>query len=226
MEAIYVFYEKYVHGFGTACVPGCHLCCTRNVTATSLEASHVLSAIPPFLRPSLLDAVKPAAETPLYRPALTTNRVAELCLAGRDIPEDDGVHAAGACPLVDAQGLCMVYERRPFACRAMLSRTQCGAARAAEMDPFLVTVNLALYQVLEHLDRAGVSGNLLDLLAVLMEGDARAPLAAHAHLVPNRALPGFVVSPDERGRFGAFLRRLARTPAGDGTEVGAHVPLV
>ncbi|MCD6297343.1 MAG: hypothetical protein J7M30_09330 [Deltaproteobacteria bacterium] len=32
------------------------------------------------------------------------------------------------------------------------------------MEPFLITVNLAIYQIIEHLDKEGVSGNLLDVL--------------------------------------------------------------
>jgi len=40
----------------------------------------------------------------------------------------------------------------------------CQYGGEAEMEPFLITVNLAIYQIIEHLDKEGVSGNLLDVL--------------------------------------------------------------
>jgi len=44
----------------------------------------------------------------------------------------------------------------------------CQYGGEAEMEPFLITVNLAIYQIIEHLDKEGVSGNLLDVLSELV----------------------------------------------------------
>jgi hypothetical protein len=80
------------------------------------------------------------------------------------------------------------------------------------MESFLVTVNLGVYQIIEHLDEGGTSGNLMEVLSALLDGNgARWKELA---LLRNRVLPGFLVSPGEQGRFNAFLRRLFRHSAG------------
>jgi len=50
----------------------------------------------------------------------------------------------------------------------MSSMEVCQYGGEAEMEPFLITVNLAIYQIIEHLDKEGVSGNLLDVLSELV----------------------------------------------------------
>jgi hypothetical protein len=115
---------------------------------------------------------------------------------------------------LDKEGLCSVYERRPFACRAMSSTEICQYGSEADMEPFLVTVNLAIYQIIEHLDKGGVSGNLIDLLNKLVNNQSINTDSGDS-LVSNRALPGFLVSPDEQERFRVFMRRLAEFQVGD-----------
>lgn len=83
------------------------------------------------------------------------------------------------------------------------------------MEPFLITVNLVLYQLIEHLDREGVSGNLLDLLHHLVAGRDLGPDAVATRFLRNQGLPGFLVPPEEQGRFRAFMRRLSACQAGD-----------
>ena len=73
------------------------------------------------------------------------------------------------------------------------------------MDPFLITINLAMQQVIEHLDHEGRYGNLWDMVAFKEGGKIR-----HGAIKKNRRLPGFLLTPQERGRFMAFLRRLQR----------------
>jgi Fe-S-cluster containining protein len=221
LAAIYSFYDHFIKGFSMVCKPGCHTCCTVNIVATLLEAGYLL-------RSSFFDDLDlkkllfSATARPIYRPSLSTNQIADICLRQEEIPSDRAEHGEGACPFLDQKGLCNVYEHRPFACRAMSSMEVCRYGGEAEMEPFLVTVNLAIYQIIEHLDRDRVSGNLLDVLSELVNNQSISPGPGNK-LILNRALPGFLVTPNEQRRFRAFLRRLADFQVGD-TTLGAFLP--
>jgi len=164
----------------------------------------------------LENSSKSATTGSVYRPSLSTNQIADFCLRQEEIPPDRVEHGEGVCPFLDQEGLCSVYENRPFACRAMSSREVCQYGGEADMEPFLVTVNLAVYQIIEHLDKEGVSGNLLDVLSELVNNQSVSP-GPGDRLISNRALPGFLITPDEQGRFRAFMRRLADFQVGDTT---------
>jgi len=220
LSAIYSFYDRFLKGFSLACRPGCHVCCTVNIVATSLEAGHLLCASF-FDNLDLKKLLYSATARPIYRPSLSTNQIADLCLRQEEIPSDRVEHGEGVCPFLDQEGLCSVYENRPFACRAMSSREVCQYGGEADMESFLVTVNLAVYQIIEHLDKEGVSGNLLDVLSELVNNRFESPGTVN-RLISNRALPGFLVSPNEQVRFRAFMRRLTDFQVGD-TTLGAFL---
>ena len=221
LAAIYSFYDHFIKGFPMVCRPSCHACCTVNIVATLLEAEYLL-------RSSFFDDLDlkkllfSATTRPIYRPGLSTNQMADFCLRQEEIPSDRGEHGEGICPFLDQGGLCNVYEHRPFACRAMSSIEVCQYGGEANMEPFLVTVNLAIYQIMEHLDRDRVSGNLLDVLSELVNTQSVSPGPGN-RLVLNKALPGFLVTPDEQGRFRAFMRRFADFQVGD-TTLEAFLP--
>ena len=221
LAAIYSFYDRFLKGFSLACRPGCHVCCTVNIVATSLEAEHLLCSSF-FDNLDLKKLLYSATARPIYRPGLSTNQIADLCLRQKEIPSDIGEHGEGVCPFLDREGLCSIYENRPFACRAMSSREICRYGGEADMEPFLVTVNLAICQIIEHLDKEGVSGNLLDVLSELVNNQSVSPGTVNG-LISNRALPGFLVSPNEQVRFRAFMRRLAVFQVGD-TTLKAFLP--
>ena len=203
LSAIYDFYGQFVANLPLACGPGCATCCSVNVTVTELEIEflrqHPLSG-----DRRVLEQVENVRNRPHFIPEFTTNQLAEFCLTRREPPAETGTHAPGACPLLNSEGLCMVYTHRPFSCRAMLSRTRCRTKLAAEIAPFIYTVNLTIYQLIEHLDRQGRSGNMLDMLC----GDRE-------QTTGNRTIPGFPVAPDEQVKHQRFLDKLAAFPAGN-----------
>ena len=208
MEALYGFYDDFLKGYGLACQPGCSTCCTRNIVATTLEVRYAMAHERRAMtkaRASLGDAV------PGYRPSITINASAAYCLRGEDLPEDLGNHREGRCPLLDDRDMCRIYPYRPFSCRAMVSSVPCRERGKAEMEPYLITVNFSIQQILEQMDEGGLTGNLWDVVACVESGD-------RGHLVPNEPIPGFLVLPGEKGRFHAFLRRLSK-------EVGLTLPL-
>lgn len=221
LAAIYSFYDHFIKGFSMVCKPGCHVCCTVNIVATSLEAGYLLRSSF-FDDLDLKKLLSLATARPIYRPGLSTNQIADFCLRQEEIPLDTGEHGEGVCPFLDQEGLCNVYENRPFACRAMSSREICQYGGEAEMEPFLVTVNLAIFQIIEHVDKNRVSGNLLDVLSELVNTQSVSPGPGN-RLILNRALPGFLVIPDEQGRFRTFMRHFADFQVGD-TTLGAFLP--
>ncbi len=216
LAALYEAHAALIRNDRFACGPGCSTCCSVNVVVTSLEADHLR-------RTGLLDdavlaaRVRRAAGEPHYIPSATTNLVAACCLAGRQPPPDPSEHRPGACPLLDGQGLCRAYSHRPFACRSMCSTTPCADGGEAVMEPFLVTLDLALCQLIEHLDRQGWTGNLLDMLlpAADRQGVPRR--------VRNRPLPGFLVPPGEERRFRAAMEKILAWPV-DGRRLGDFLP--
>lgn len=95
------------------------------------------------------------------------------------------------------------------------------------MTPFLVTVNLAIYQILEHIDAEGWYGNMLDIIEVArIKRDQRHRTidAMEGKVKTNRPLPCFIVPPDEVIRFKSFMRRLSKNEFGDGKKIGDLLP--
>lgn len=214
LKALYAFYDEFAQDFPAACRPGCSTCCSVNVTATTLETSWMLKNCAPDMK-----KIEDAAERAHYQPAVTANRMAFFCLNRREPPDETSVHAPGRCPLLDDLGYCTIYEYRPFSCRAMFSLSACKEAGEAEMPPFLFTLNLALYQIIEHLDRQGFSGNMLDLLLFSWDKHADFP-----YVKTNSPLPGFMVPPDEQLRFRSLLRRISNIPLNDGSLFSELLP--
>lgn len=206
LASLYAFYDDFVAGMPFACAPGCSTCCTWNVTATSLETSYLSRILGHDRLCQIADLAKRQDAPGWYRPTATINEIAASCLAMRDPPIDSGIHTNGGCPLLDDRGLCLVYARRPFACRAMSSRIRCEPDGEALMDPFLVTVNLAMHQIIEDIDAGNYTGNLIDLLAKEATlGSSPAPF-----FIKNKPLPGFLVDPALEKEFDAFLFDLCK----------------
>ena len=224
LRAVYDFYDEFLKGFSTACTKGCHACCTTNVTLTSLETDYLLES--GNLDDALLQKLEEEGQKEHFLPGTTINTTAAMCLAQKDIPEETSPVTFNTCPLLDENGSCSVYEQRPFSCRAMCSETVCSEGGQADMPPFVVTVNLAIYQILEHLDSEGFYGNLLDMVPLSRVDKTRAKeliAAGKGAIKTNRQLPCFIVPPDDAIRFKSFLRRLCRVKAGDRT-IGDLLP--
>ncbi|MFP4032946.1 MAG: hypothetical protein ACLFPR_19940 [Desulfococcaceae bacterium] len=220
LRHVYAVYDRFARTIQTACEKFCARCCTRNVTATRLEALLLMDEI----ESKGLESVNHVRETlqgepsERFRPAFTTNRLAEICAAGGDPPPEPPADPAwGPCGLL-TDDACPVYDARPFACRCMVSATRCAEGGAAEMTPLIVTVNTVFMQTVEHLDGDGFSGNLADLLAFLGDPDHRQtyrtgrPDPPPAGLIPNRPVPVLMVPPEHREAVRPWLEALHRLP--------------
>lgn len=145
----------------------------------------------------------------LLRPSVTSNGLASICLAGKEVgPEAEVPWLFEPCFFLRG-GLCSIYPVRPFACRSFGSTLNCGQSGVAEAPDWFVTLAIVTNQLLEDFDREGWWGNLADVLSFLAaERGEAACLAARNRLLPTQPLPGLLVMPDERPLLNQFLDRV------------------
>jgi Fe-S-cluster containining protein len=209
---IYRVFDAYVEATTQmACQRGCSLCCTPNVTLTTLEARPVLAELKERKLPRLLDRPAPS-DRDYFRPEYTINDLALACFNGQEPPAENTGTGEGVCPLLDSER-CLVYEARPFACRSFFSIEKCRPGEEAVAPPSLIAVITACQQIIEHLDTGGLFGNLTDLLLWLQEEEKRE--GRHPGSGPdsyefpfNKTLPGLVIQPEEANEVQPFLSRL------------------
>ena len=166
LERIYSIYDEFAATLNLACEKSCTHCCTMNVTLTTLEGYKIFEPLNSDGKLDLLGRLAETAGARGFRPLITTNRLAELCAAGANPPEEDIGTTWGDCPLLE-NALCSIYDLRPFGCRCFVSRQKCAATGYADIDAFTASVNTVFLQVIEHLDAGGCTGNLIDVLQVM-----------------------------------------------------------
>jgi len=201
---IYALYDRWAGEFDFACRKGCATCCTRSVIMTTLEGELMddrLSAQPDLL---------PLLETGPgngHAPATTTNQFAAACLRGEYADEAEPAWDLAPC-LFLRDNCCALYPVRPFMCRSFGSRVRCDRSGAAEVEPFLLTLNTVILQCIEHLDRGRPWGNMYGVLRSI--GNRRRKIADKetSGLLIAEPIPGFLIPPDEADRIQGCLRLL------------------
>ena len=161
LDQIYDIYNAFINGLELACQKYCSTCCTRNVTITSLEGYKIADHLSKNEKSELFKKIKDESYKKRFQPKITTNKMADLCIQGKELPDEEIDSAWGSYPLL-ANDECLIYDVRPFNCRCMVSKTNC--IDKAEMDPFVLTVNNVFLQYIEHIDKQGFSGNFTDVL--------------------------------------------------------------
>lgn len=190
LDAVYDLYDQFSEGLNIACGRSCDTCCTCNVTLTSLEASRILAGITEGERSILQTKLRRQRRQPRFIPTLTANRLADCCRLGEPPPEEAMDPAWGPCPLLENKE-CVIYRLRPFGCRCMSSTLRCRNGGEAVMDEFTFTVNHLFLQIIEHLDQAGYSGNLSDMLGYLLSTQTAPP----HHLIRNAPARYLLIPP-------------------------------
>ena len=89
LERIYAVYGEFLDGRDLACKRGCAHCCTRNVTLTTLEGYHIAATLAATGRMNLVRRLEAGADKNRFRPRVTTNEIAEICLRGENPPEEE-----------------------------------------------------------------------------------------------------------------------------------------
>ncbi len=212
---IYRIYASVSDSMETACKLHCSLCCTRNVTMTTLEGFIVADYLVTNGKTFLFDRIRSDIEKSRLRPEITTNRLAELCVEGKHIPEENSDNKGGACPLLENDE-CTIYPVRPFGCRCFVSKSNCHSSGVADIDPFLLTVNNLFLQYIEHIDADGCFGNLTDILITIESEGFLDPHKLNrlqnteTGLVANRPVKHLLVPPEHRSRIEPLLSRIAQ----------------
>ena len=167
LNRVYKIYDAFIDSLELACQKYCSTCCTCNVTMTSLEGYKIAKHFIENSKTELFKIIKNKSCKKRFLPKITTNKIADLCIQGKELPDEKIDSSWGSCPLL-INDECPIYTVRPFGCRCMVSKTNC--IDEAEMDPFVLTVNNVFLQYIEHIDQWGFSGNFTDVL-LFMESE-------------------------------------------------------
>jgi len=219
LDQIYRIYDAFSHEFELACARGCAYCCTCNVSLTTLETYKIVTHLSQRLQTKFWAKLQAAAHKKRFEPRLTTNGIAELCIAGREPPQEQNEADWGNCPLLTDEQ-CLIYAVRPLGCRCLVSTRPCRETGYAVMDDFVLTVNTVFMQFIEHVDASGLSGNLIDVARWLQAESKRQQYindridAVDGPLVANRPLKALLIPPEHRAKIEPILQALrdVRTP--------------
>jgi Fe-S-cluster containining protein len=180
---------------------------------TTLEGYKIIDDLMAAGKQGLIDSLTGIKERARFQPQLTTNRMAELCAADAKIPQEDTAGNWQDCSLLD-DSLCTIYDLRPFGCRCFVSRKNCGQEGYADIDDFTASVNTVFLQVIEHLDAAGCSGNLIDVLQFMASDDMRLAYeqgevdCEKNGLIVNWELKVLMIPPEHREKIEPILQLL------------------
>lgn len=211
---IYKIYDDFSVTLNIACKKRCCLCCTGNVTMTTLEGLKIVEGILEKGKNELFAGIKESVKGAGFRPMVTINEMAQICSEDMELPEEDYM-SDGECPLlIDKE--CSVYEHRPFACRCFVSDVNCAESGSAVVDDFVVTVNNIFMQVIEHADAGRFSGNLSDVLQFLELPENRVKLSSGqirnppSGLIKNHPLRILMIPPEHREKAEPILDALRK----------------
>ena len=220
LNRIYQIFDDFVGNLDVVCKKYCSPCCTNNVTMTTLEGYLISESIISNEQLGLFEIVRAAEPKIRFHPQTTTNRIAELCINGKDLPEEDHTHTEVKCPLLK-DNECPIYPVRPFGCRCLVSKHDCRKRGYADIDPFVLTVNNLFFQFIEHIDNQGFSGNLTDVLIFLVSRENRYAYAMnrlknpYAGLVPNLPIKVLMIPPEHRIQIQSILNALQNINVSD-----------
>ena len=211
LDQIYEIYDRFCARLSVACERNCAICCTGNVTLTTLEGYRMIEDMLQKDKADLPGRLDGAAETGRFQPKITTNQLADLCRQGKKVPEEDNGQAATPCFFLEKDE-CPLYTHRPFGCRCLMSRRKCDDTGYADMDDFVLSVNTVFLQTIEHIDSDGFSGNLIDVLLFLRSKTHRQdyrsgrPDVTGTRLIPNRPMTILFVPPEHQNRMAPILQ--------------------
>jgi hypothetical protein len=213
LDQIYAVYERFAASLDLACKKYCDHCCTSGVILTTLEGYKIIDSLAPNQKAGIIHTMQTASEIKRFQPRVTTNRLAQLCAEGIEPPEEIESEPWQNCPvLLDHQ--CPIYALRPFGCRCLVSRHNCGEKGYAEIDDFILSVNTVFLQTIEHVDAEGCSGSLVDVLQTMLnkqnwEAYRNGKLHCTGNgLIANQPLEVLMIPPEHRTKMEPILQDL------------------
>jgi len=213
LDRIFAVYDRFAATLDLACKKFCDHCCTSGVTLTTLEGYKIIDRLASDADNTVIQKIQAASEIRCLRPRLTTNGLAQLCARGADPPQEEDNLDLPACPVLQDHQ-CPIYELRPYGCRCLVSRHNCGDTGFAEIDDFVLSVNTVFLQTIEHVDTGGCSGNLVDVLQAMADEQKRAAYGSGAlhcsanRLVVNQPLEVLMIPPEHRPAMEPILQEL------------------
>jgi Fe-S-cluster containining protein len=172
LNKIYKLYNDVTKSLDVACKKYCSACCTPNVTMTTLEGYLIADHMVSNGQANLFEIIQSKISKNRFKPKITINRIADLCMKEGDPPEEEKKLSNKNCPVLK-DNLCPIYEVRPFGCRCFMSRHDCSEAGYAEVEPFVMTLNTLFMQFAEQIDFIGFSGNFADVLSLMASNENR-----------------------------------------------------
>jgi len=203
LNKIYGFYDDYSKHLDVACKKYCAACCTPNVTMTTLEGYLIADHMSSNGQAGLFKNFHAKISRNRFKPKITTNKLADLCMKGDDPPEEEKKHSNKSCPLLQ-DSLCPIYEVRPFGCRCFVSTHDCGKSGYAEVDSSVITLNTVFMQFIEHIDFMGCSGNFSDILLLMISKENQDKYKTNtlncpgADIISNLKIKVLMVPPEHR----------------------------
>jgi len=213
LDRIYKIYDEFSAELDVACEKTCTHCCTTNVTLTTLEGYKIVDHLTAAGKLGIIDRLTDLPHLKCYQPRVSINRLAELVAADAKVPPENPAETWGPCPLLKDE-LCAIYDQRPFGCRCFVSRQNCAATGFADIDDFTASVNTVFLQIIEHVDREGCSGNLIDLLPVMSSDNSQRAYAKDelkcedSGLIVNWQLKNLMIPPEHRTQIEPILEQL------------------
>ncbi len=204
LNTIYARFDAWNRDRNKACKGGCAACCTQNVVVTSPEAALIHEAMFQAGKSDWLAAIL-SQKRKSSKPVMTTNTFARACLRGETV-DPGALENYAPCPFL-LDGLCQIYEVRPFSCRAFISTTVCSAHHPATVSEQYTAATTAVCQIIEHLGQKGYYGHLFDVLTVLAEHPKYQGAAqlltpdtireCRLKLLTAQPLPGFLLTEED-----------------------------
>lgn len=221
LQVIYKEFDRWSQQFAFVCSKGCASCCTRNVTATSLEAAVVLDGMMASDKTEWFGH-QLAGVNEIVSPVYSINTFAKTCMEGEDVdPAVCGNEAP--CPFLQ-DGACGIYEVRPFGCRCFSSAERCSEVSTAQMEPLYLSASCVIQQLVEHLEQGWYWGNFLEVLLALgnvreysfLQQHVSADVIARAENNVKKAipLPGFLYGEEEASEIEELLNSIFETRLG------------
>ena len=212
LDQIYQIYDNFVCGLDLACRKHCAHCCTTGVTLTTIEGYKTFKKMESEGDAHWTEKNEQASKKPHFQLKITTNQLANMYAKGIEPPVEENT-GWDTCPFLTGD-LCPLYTARPFGCRCLVSRHDCGKEGYAEIDDFVLSANTLFLQTIEHMDADGCSGNLLDMLGVMALKENRQAYAEgklkclSAGLIANQPLKVLMIPPEHRSRMEPILKSL------------------
>jgi Fe-S-cluster containining protein len=212
LKKIYEIYDGFTASLDLACQKNCAHCCTTSVILTTVEGYKIFKTLESADDTQWIEKIQQASAYKRFQPKITTNQLANLCAEGIEPPAEESTESK-PCPfLINRQ--CPIYSVRPFGCRCLVSRSNCGEKGYADMDDFVLSVNTLFLQAIEHLDDKGCSGNLIDVLGAMASKKNRQAYenntlkCSASGLIPNQPLKVLMIPPEHRDKMEPLLTSL------------------